>query len=142
LRRDRTPVAIVAIIGDDQRTFFSQAITAGADDVLVLHPFGLEMPKEAMRRIRTSRHVAPMPGQARLRVLYVGEDDLAFDLLADLPFAVADRTAADPDGTMSLGVGETGARADVVVVDEQPGDGHVLRVVKWVRGHETEIDAV
>src|SRR4030095_17131634 len=56
--------------------------------------------------------------------------------------AVADPTAADPDGTMSMGVGEPGARADVVVVDEQPGDGHVLRVVKWLQAHEPDIAIV
>src|SRR6187455_1842324 len=30
LRRDRMPIAIVAIIRDDQRAFFAQAVTAGA----------------------------------------------------------------------------------------------------------------
>src|SRR4029453_15475328 len=124
LRRDRMPVAIVAILRDDQRQFFTQAVTAGADAAIVLHEFGLEMPKETLRRIRSSRHVAPPPGQPKLRVLYVGEDDLAADLLADLPFATSDRTVADPDGTTSLGVGDNGARADVVVIDEQPEDGH------------------
>ena len=36
LRRDGTPIAIVPIITDAERAFFPRAITAGADDVLVL----------------------------------------------------------------------------------------------------------
>ena len=142
LRRDRMPIAIVAIIRDDQRTFFAQAVTAGADDAIVLHEFGLEMPQETLRRIRWSRHVAPPPGNGKLRVLYVGQDDLTVDLLSDLPFATVDRTVADPDGTTSVGVGESGTPADVVVIDEQPGEGHALRVVKWLQAHEPDLPIV
>ena len=142
LRRDRVPVAIVSIISEEQRSFFAQAITAGADDVMVMRPFGLDTPKDTLRRVRSSLHATPPPGQPKLRVLYVGQDDLAFDLLADLPFAIAGRTEADPDGTTSLGVGESGTRADVVILDEQPADGHVLRVVKWLQAHAADVPIV
>lgn len=142
LRRDRVPVAIVSIITEEQRPFFAQAMTAGADDVLVLHPFGLDTPKETLRRIRSTRHAPPPAGQPKLRVLYVGQDDLAFDVLNDLPFATAGRTVADPDGTTSLGVGESATRADVIVIDEQPGEGHALRVVKWLQSHAPDVPIV
>jgi DNA-binding NarL/FixJ family response regulator len=142
LRRDRVPVAIVAIIDEDQRTFFAQALTAGADDVAVLRSHGLDAPEDTLRRIRASRHLPLEAGQPRLRILYVGQDDLAFDLLADLAFATADRTSADEDGACSLSVGDSGERAQVVVVDEQPAEGHALRVVKWLQTHAPGIPII
>ena len=56
LRRDRAPLAVVAIVAEGQRDFQAAALAAGADDVLVALETGLVTPCETLRRLRDSHH--------------------------------------------------------------------------------------
>jgi DNA-binding NarL/FixJ family response regulator len=137
LRRDRTPIAIVAIITDADRAFFARAITAGADDVLVLRGERLVAVEDTLKRLRQNRHVGPEPGQSKLRLIYAGQDDVAWTLLSEVPFVRANRTSAAGDGSIPTVMSDESPdqAADVVVIDERPGDVHPLEVVKWCRVH-------
>ena len=101
LRRDRTPIAIVAIITDADRAFFPRAITAGADDVLVLRGERLIAVEDTLKRVRQNRHVGPEPGQSKLRLIYAGQDDATWTLLSEVPFVQANRTSAADDGSIA-----------------------------------------
>jgi DNA-binding response OmpR family regulator len=142
LRRDRAPVAIVAIITESQRTFFAPVMTAGADDVMVLRDEGLIRAADTLARVRTSRHLTRHADQARLRVLYVGQDDLAWDLLSDMSFVEAERTLAEADGACEIERPSWDGFPDIVVVDEQAGEGHALPVVKWIKAHAPHLPVI
>lgn len=58
LRRDRAPVAIVAIVTEADGDFVAPAITAGADDVLVMRDTGGFVPGEPLQRVRESVRLA------------------------------------------------------------------------------------
>jgi len=58
LRRDRTPIAIVAIVTDADRLFFRHAITAGADYVLLLRGERLIAVEDTANRVRQKGQVA------------------------------------------------------------------------------------
>jgi len=137
LRRDRTPIAIVAIITDADRAFFARAITAGADDVLVLRGQRLIAAEHTLKRVRQNRHVGPEPGQSKLRVIYAGPDDVTWTLFSEVPFVQANRTSAADDGSIATVMSGNGPDqpADVLVIDERPGSVHPLEVVKWCRAH-------
>ena len=137
LRRERTPIAIVAIITDRDRSFFAQAMMAGADDVLVLRGDRLIAVEDTLKRVRQNPHTSPEPGQPLLRVVFAGQDDLTWNLLSEIPFVQATRTMAADDGSIAtrmwgLGVGPP---ADVLIIDEHPGDVHPLQVVKWAHAN-------
>jgi DNA-binding NarL/FixJ family response regulator len=144
LRRDRLPLAVVAIIEDAHRHFFAPAVTAGADDVLIVRDAGLVGADETLRRVRNSRHLDRAEGQLPLRVLYVGDDDLAWDLLTDLPFVDADRATASDEGACPLSMFSNGSIAapDVILIDEQPGHSHALQVVRWVKAHAPDTPTI
>ena len=145
LRRDRVPVAVVAIISETQREFFAPAFTAGADDVLVARDTGLITAEETLQRVRQSHHFDRPSGHPPLRVLYAGEDPQAWNLLADVPFIEVERIAATADGTCRTVMFDAKGLetpADLMVVDEQPGDGHALQVVKWVRTHAPHLPLI
>jgi len=136
LRRDRTPVAIVVVVSDDDREFLAPAITAGADDVLVVRGGHVVAVEETLRRVRHSQHVPPAESGPRLRVLYAGADGLAWSVLSEIRFIDLDRTTAMRDGAMSLTMdspASQGEPCDALVVDELPGHAHALEVVKWVK---------
>jgi len=144
LRRDRTPIAIVAIITDADRAFFPRAITAGADDVLVLRGERLVAVEHTLKRLRQNRHVGPEAGQAKVRLIYAGQDDVTWTLLSEVPFVQANRASAAEDGsipTVMTGEG-SGLPADVLVLDERPGNVHPLEVVKWCRAHAPGMSVV
>ena len=145
LRRDRVPIVIVAIVTDDDRGFFAPAVTAGADDVVVFRERHLVTAEDTLRRIHQNRHLEPEAGQVPLRVLYAGQDDLAWDLVSTIHFVHAGRTTPDTDGVVSLNwdLSETpGDRCDVLIVDEAPGAAHALQVVKWAKAHHPDIPLV
>jgi PAS domain-containing protein len=58
VRRDRTPIAVVAIVTDADRLFFRHAITAGADYVLLLRGERLIAVEDAPNRVRQKGQVA------------------------------------------------------------------------------------
>jgi DNA-binding NarL/FixJ family response regulator len=136
IRRDRLPVAVVNVITPAERSFFGPAMTAGADDVLLVTAEGIPDIEATLERIRLNRHVDRREAEWRLGVIYVGQDDLAWDLIADMPFVAATRAISAADGSCPLAVaGESGAMrpADAIVVDEHPGESHPLEVIKWIR---------
>ena len=137
LRRNRTPIAIVAIITERDRSFFAHAMMAGADDVLVLRGDSLIAVEETLKRVRQNPHTSPEPGQPLLRVVFAGQDDLTWNLVSEIPFVQATRTMAGDDGSIAtrmsgLGVGPP---ADVLIIDEHQGDVHPLQVVKWAHAN-------
>ena len=145
LRRDRAPVAIVPIITDAEGQFLAPAISAGADDVVIWREGRLVEIDDTLRRIRHSRHVDPGADGPKLLVLYAGQDPLARDLLQSMPFVQSAAVECTQDGAMSLVMADgdaEGRRADVLVVDEQCGDAHMLQVVKWVRARVPDLPIV
>ena len=58
-------------------------------------------------------------------------------MLSEVPFVQADRTSAAEDGRIATVMSGEGSDrpADVLVIDERPGDVHPLEVVKWCRAH-------
>jgi DNA-binding NarL/FixJ family response regulator len=136
VRRDRLPISVVVIVGDADAHFFATAMTAGADDVLLMNSHGLLDAAGTLERIRAGRHFRRDAHKKPLAVLYIGNDDLAWDLLSDMAFVQAARVPAAADGSADLGFpGGTGAEGmpDVIVIDEHAGDSHALQVVKWLR---------
>lgn len=145
LRRDRTPVAIVVLVNDQDRQFLAHAITAGADDALVIRDGELVGVEATLRRVRLSRHVPPAASVSRLRVLYAGVDGLALSVLSEIGFIELSRAAAMRDGVIPS-LMDTPAderdRCDVLVVDELPGKAHTFEVVKWVKSHMPELPVI
>lgn len=138
LRRDRTPVAIVVLVNDQDRQFLAHAITAGADDALVIRDGELIGAEATLRRVRHSRHVPPAASAPRLRVLYAGVDGLAWSVLSEIRFIELSRAAAMRDGVIPQLMdtpAEGPGQCDVLVVDELPGKAHTFEVVKWVKSH-------
>ena len=135
LRRDRAAVAVLPLATDDRRDFFGPAMTAGADDVLVVRGTEFVDAAETLRRVRRSRHLGRPNGETPLLALFVGQDDLAWDLLLDMAFVNADRAAVTADGEMASPLTINGVPADVVILDEHAGDTHPLLVVKWLKAH-------
>ena len=145
LRRDHVPVAVIAIIAEDQRGFLAQAFAAGADDVLVAMATGLVAPEETLRRARQSHHHQRSFTDPPLRVLYAGQDPRAWDLLSELPFIQVERVTASADGAVPVVMGEDdglGAPAELIVVDEDPGECHALQVVKWIDARAPQVRVV
>ena len=145
LRRDRTPVAIVALVNDQDRQFLVHAITAGADDALVMRDGELIGVEATLHRVRHSRHVPPAASTPRLRVLYAGVDGLALSVLSEIGFIELSRVAAMRDGVIPL-LMDTSAddrdQCDVLVVDELPGKAHTFEVVKWVKSHMPDLPVI
>jgi len=145
LRRDRTPVAIVVLVNDQDRQFLVHAITAGADDALVMRDGDLVGVEATLRRVRHSRHVPPAASGPRLRVLYAGVDGLAWSVLSEITFIELSRAAAMRDGVIPQ-LMDTQAddrdQCDVLVVDELPGKAHTFEVVKWVKSHMPELPVI
>lgn len=144
IRRDRLPLSIVVIVAESDGQFFATAMTAGADDVLLMNSHGLLDAVGTLDRIRAGRHFRREAHRNQLSVLYIGNDDLAWDLLTDMPFVQAARVPAAADGSAALGLpGEGGDRLpDVIVVDEHAGDSHALQVVKWLRSKAVTLPIV
>ena len=135
LRRDHTPIAIVVLVNDQDRQFLVPAITAGADDALVIRDGEPVAVEETLRRVRHSRHVPPAPSGPRLRVLYAGADGLAWSVLSEIKFIELGRAAAMRDGIIPLLMDNPGDQCDALVVDELPGKAHTFEVIKWVKSH-------
>ncbi len=135
VRQDRMRIAVVAVIAPADRAFFDHAMTAGADDVLVVGTVGPVELADTLRRIRQNRHLPPPPGRPYLQVLYAGQDEATWAILSGIPFVRAHRTTAAPDGSVA-------GRADMLVVDEQPGDAHPLQVVKWMHANVADVRVV
>src|SRR5262245_51088153 len=135
LRRDGTPIAIVVMVNDQDRQFLVPAITAGADDALVIRDGEPVAVEETLRRVRHSGHVPPGPSGPRLRVLYAGVDGLAWSVLSEIKFIELGRTAAMRDGIIPLLMDNPGDQCDALVVDELPGKAHTFEVIKWVKSH-------
>lgn len=136
LRRDRAPLAIVAIIRESDRLFFAHAMTAGADDVLVIGAEGVVDVEDTVDRIRHNRHTPLSSGAAPLRVTYLGNDEPVFGLVSGIPFVEVTRTEAADNGSVAL------EPADALIVDEQPGAAHQLQVVKWLKANEPGLPVI
>ena len=144
LRQDRVPIAIVPIVTEWRQEFFSAAVAAGADDVLLVRGDTAVHASETLSRIKQSPHLRPAE-ERRLRVLYVGKDPLVGSLLDQVPFVKAERATSVPDGAIA---GRTPApgpdplRADAVVIDETPGESPSVAVLKFVRGHAPDLPII
>ncbi|MFI5177750.1 MAG: PAS domain S-box protein [Vicinamibacterales bacterium] len=144
LRQDRVPVAIVPVVTEWRQEFFTAAVAAGADDVLLVRGGTAVHAAETLSRIKQSPHVVPAE-ERRLRVLYVGKDTLVWNLLEQVPFVKAERVMCGNDGALP-GRGPTTSpdplRADTIVVDDQPGDATSLQVIKFVRSQAPDLPIV
>lgn len=144
LRQDRVPVAIVPVVTEWRQEFFSAAVAAGADDVLLVKGGTAVHVAETLSRMRQSPHLVPTE-ERRLRVLYVGKDTLVWNLLEQVPFIRAERATSVADGAIAGRTPQTGLdslRTDTVVVDDQPGEGPSLQVVKFVRAQSPDLPIV
>jgi len=144
LRQDRVPVAIVPVVTEWRQEFFAAAVTAGADDVLLVRGETAVHAAETLTRIKQSPHLVPAE-ERRLRVLYVGKDTLVWNLLEQVPFVKAERTTSSADGALAGRGPATGPdplRADTIVVDDQPGDAPALSVIKSIRAQAPDLPIV
>ena len=135
----------MVLVNDQDRQFLVHAITAGADDALVMRDGELVGVEATLRRVRHSRHVPPAASAPRLRVLYAGVDGLAWSVLSEITFIELSRAAAMRDGVIPQ-LMDTQAddrdQCDVLVVDELPGKAHTFEVVKWVKSHMPELPVI
>ena len=144
LRQDRVPIAIVPIVTEWRQEFFSAAVAAGADDVLLVRGDTAVHAAETLSRIKQSPHLRPAE-ERRLRVLYVGKDPLVGSLLDQVPFVKAERATSVADGAIA---GRTPApgpdplRADAVVIDDAPGESPSIAVLKFVRVHAPDLPII
>ena len=144
LRQDRVPIAIVPIVTEWRQEFFSAAVAAGADDVLLVRGDTAVHAAETLSRIKHSPHLRPAE-ERRLRVLYVGKDPLVGSLLDQVPFVKAERATSAADGAIA---GRTPApgpdplRADAVVIDDAPGESASIAVLKFVRVHAPDLPII
>ena len=144
LRQDRVPIAIVPIVTEWRQEFFSAAVAAGADDVLLVRGDTAVHAAETLSRIKQSPHLRPAE-ERRLRVLYVGKDPLVGSLLDQVPFVKTERATSVADGAIA---GRTPApgpdplRADAVVIDDAPGESASIAVLKFVRGHAPDLPII
>ncbi|HKV99017.1 MAG TPA: PAS domain S-box protein, partial [Vicinamibacterales bacterium] len=144
LRQDRVPIAIVPIVTEWRQEFFSAAVAAGADDVLLVRGDTAVHAAETLSRIKQSPHLRPAE-ERRLRVVYVGRDPLVGSLLDQVPFVKAERTTSIADGAIAgrtPGPGPDPLHADAVVIDDAPGESPSLEVLKYVRGHAPDLPIV
>jgi len=133
LRRDRAAVAIIALTTEEQRHFFAPAMTAGADDVLIVRGTEFVGAEDTLKRVRRSRHLGRPNGERPLLAIFAGHDDLAWDLLLDMAFVTAERATVTADGEITSPLTVGGETADLVIVDDHAGDAHPLQVVKWLK---------
>ncbi|HUL74587.1 MAG TPA: PAS domain S-box protein [Vicinamibacterales bacterium] len=143
-RQDRVPVAIVPIVTEWRQEFFTAAVAAGADDVLLVRGGTAVHAAETLSRIKQSPHLVPAE-ERRLRTLYVGKDTLVWNLLEQVPFVKAERVTCASDGTLpgrGPATGPDPLRADTIVVDDQPGDAAALQVIKFVRSQAPDLPIV
>jgi PAS domain S-box-containing protein len=144
LRQDRVPIAIVPIVTEWRQEFFSAAVAAGADDVLLVRGETAVHAGETLSRIKHSPHLRPAE-ERRLRVLYVGKDPLVGSLLDQVPFVKTERATSVADGAIA---GRTPApgpdplHADAVVIDDAPGESPSIAVLKFVRGHAPDLPII
>jgi PAS domain S-box-containing protein len=144
LRHDRMPIAIVPVVVEWRQEFFSSAVAAGADDVLLVRGETAVHASETLLRIKQSPHLVPAE-ERRLRVLYVGKDTLVWHLLEQVPFVKAERATSLADGAIAgreVTPGADPLRTDTIVVDDAPGEGPSLPVVKFVRGAAPDLPIV
>ncbi len=144
LRQDHVPVALVPVVLEWRQDFFSSAVAAGADDVLLVRGETAVHAAETLTRIKQSPHLVPAE-ERRLRVLYVGKDTLVWHLLEQVPFVKAERSTCLADGTIvgrQVTPGPDPLRADTIVVDDAPGEGPALQVIKFVRGAAPDLPVV
>ena len=141
LRRDRVPMAIVPVVLESHRDFFASAVSAGADDVILLRGDTLVGGHETLNRIRQSPHVTGSSDRYRLRVLYAGQDDAVWALLQETPFVLSERAACTPDGACLIRTSASPdgrLRCDVVIVDD-PAGTHPLQVLKSIREQASDL---
>jgi PAS domain S-box-containing protein len=144
LRQDRVPVAIVPIVTEWRQEFFTAAVAAGADDVLLVRGETAVHAAETLSRIKQSPHLVPAE-ERRLRVLYVGKDTLVWNLLEQVPFVKAERVTCGADGTLpgrGPATGPDPLRADTIVLDDPPGDATALQVIKFIRSQAPDLPIV
>ena len=78
LRRDKTPVAIVPVVTPEQQPFFATAVASGADDAVIWRDGEPLQFTETMARVRQSPYLQPSDPQRRMRVLYLGDDQVVW----------------------------------------------------------------
>ncbi len=138
LRRDRTPIAIVVLVDDQDRQFLVPAITAGADDALVIRDGELVGVEATLRRVRHSRHVPPAASHrgcafcTRAWTAWRG----ACSPKSRSSSSAAPRQCATASFPLLMDTpADDRDQCDVLVVDELPGKAHTFEVVKWVKSH-------
>ena len=144
LRQDRVPIAIVPVVTEWRQEFFSAAVAAGADDVLLVRGETAVHAGETLSRIKQSPHLKPAE-ERRLRVLYVGKDTLVGSLLDQVPFVKVERATSVADGAIAgrtPGAGPDALRADAVIIDDMPGESPSVQVLKFVRTHAPDLPIV
>ncbi|HEX5071332.1 MAG TPA: PAS domain S-box protein [Vicinamibacterales bacterium] len=142
LRRDRASVAIIALATEDQPQFFAPAMTAGADDVLIVRGTEFLGAADTLKRVRRSRHLGRPNGEQPLLTVFAGQDDLAWDLVLDMAFVTSERATITVNGEISSPLTVSGEPADLVIVDDHVGDAHPLQVVKWLKTHYPALPVV
>lgn len=132
LRSDSTSLAIVPIVNTERRDAFASAISAGADDVLVVEGNTFLHAAGTLLRLRLNPRFRP-DARLGLGVLYAGSDPVVLNLLRQVPFIQVD-SASIRDGHVQVPAAASGrAACDVVVIDEQPTEAYRLQLVASVK---------
>ena len=144
LRRDKTPVAIVPVVTAEQQPFFATAVASGADDAMIWRDGEPLQVSETLARVRQSPYLQPSDPQRRMRVLYLGDDQIVWDLIEQCDFIIATRATSAADGQCPVRDDDTedGLAYDAVVVDERPGEAHPLLVVRSLKSQSSDLPVV
>ena len=144
LRRDKTPVAIVPVVTPDQQPFFATAVASGADDAVIWRDGEPLQFSETMTRVRQSPYLQPSDPQRRMRVLYLGDDQVVWELIEQCDFITATRATSAADGQCQVrdDESEDGLAYDAVIVDERPGDANPLLVVRSLKSQSSDLPVV
>ena len=144
LRRDKTPVAIVPVVTPEQQPFFATAVASGADDAVIWRDGEPLQFTETMARVRQSPYLQPSDPQRRMRVLYLGDDQVVWELIEQCDFITATRATSGADGQCQVrdDDSEDGLAYDAVVVDERPGDANPLLVVRSLKSQSSDLPVV
>ena len=144
LRRDKTPVAIVPVVTTDQQPFFATAVASGADDAMIWRDGEPLQVGETLARVRQSPYLQPSDPQRRMRVLYLGDDQIVWDLIEQCDFITATRATCAADGQCQVRDedADDGLAYDAVVVDERPGEAHPLLAVRSLKSQSSDLPVV
>ena len=144
LRRDRVPIAAVPVVDEANHHLLADAVTAGADAVLLLREQTLIRVAETLTRLSHSPRLQPARFHRRLRVLYIGADPTVWNLLDELSFIDPVRLDPDRDPVMTrlASTAEEPLHFDVAVIDDEHGDPFPSEVLTAVKTQAPEASAI